>query len=278
MVREDGVGRGLQPLTFCTNRLFGEFAGGDDVSMYKAIPYYTTSKNMSLLISNKCYSRFDFNNDHIIIKVGSKQVKGRLIVGNNPKEILLEYSNISGRMKSLPEWALDGVILGIQGGEETVKHIVDQTLKAGVPVSGIWLQDWCGKRVQKILGRTLQRLWWNWEPDFELYPKWNDFVKEMDEKNICVLSYINTFLSDVEKGGKSTFTENYYSVAKKRGFLVKEPTSKEPLNIVSGPNFTAGLLDVFNPQAFEWMKEILIRHYKSGVKGFMADFGMNYRY
>jgi alpha-glucosidase len=35
MVREDGVGRGLQPLTFFTNRLFGPFAGGDDVSMYK---------------------------------------------------------------------------------------------------------------------------------------------------------------------------------------------------------------------------------------------------
>jgi hypothetical protein len=27
MVREDGVGRGLQPLTFFTNRLFGPYAG-----------------------------------------------------------------------------------------------------------------------------------------------------------------------------------------------------------------------------------------------------------
>jgi alpha-glucosidase (family GH31 glycosyl hydrolase) len=258
--------------------LFGEFAGGDQVSMYKAIPYYTTSKNMALFLSNKCYSRFDFNNDHIKIKICSRHVKGRLIVGNNPKEILLEYSSICGRMKSLPEWALDGVILGIQGGEAVVKKIVDQTLKADVPVSGIWLQDWCGKRIQTMLGRTLKRLWWNWEPDFELYPNWNDFVKEMEEKNINVLSYINTFLADVEKGGKSTFTENYYAVAKKRGFLVQESSSKEPLNIVSGPNFTAGLLDIFNPQAFEWMKEILIKHYKSGIKGFMADFGNNYRF
>jgi alpha-glucosidase (family GH31 glycosyl hydrolase) len=253
-------------LTFFTNRLFGEYAGGDDVSMYKAVPYYTTSKNMALLISNNCYSKFDFNKDHIKIKICSRNVSGRILVGKNPKEILLEYSSICGRMKKIPDWALDGVILGIQGGEAVVKEIVEKSVKADIPVSGIWLQDWCGKRVQTILGRTLKRLWWNWEADTELYPNWDAFVNEMQEKNINVLSYINTFLADVN-------TANYYAEAKSRGFLVQDSQTKGPLKIVSGPNFTAGLLDIFNPNAFEWMKEILIRHFNSGVKGYMADFG-----
>ena len=135
------------------------------------------------------------------------------------------------------------------------------------------LQDWCGKRTQVVLGRTLKRLWWNWEPDTVLYPNWQDFVQTLESRKVNVLSYVNTFLADVDLGGKLDYTNNYYQQAKKHGFLVLDPEKHEPLSINSGPNFRAGLVDLFNPKAFRWLKNILINHYKTGVKGYMADFG-----
>lgn len=132
-----------------TNQLFGTFAGGDDVSSYKPVPYYMSSKSYSLFLEDRCYSKFDFTKpDCVRIKIASPRFSARIISGDHPKELLQEYTQYCGRMAPLPEWASEGVILGIQGGEQKVEEIVERTLSSGVPVSGIWLQDWCGKRTQ----------------------------------------------------------------------------------------------------------------------------------
>lgn len=133
------------------------------------------------------------------------------------------------------------------------------------------LQDWCGKRTQTVLGRTLKRLWWNWESDSELYPNWPAFIEKLGD--IKVLSYVNTFLADVETGGKPTFRRNLYREAEKQGFLVMDQNNRAPLSLNSGPNFKAGLVDIFNPKAFEWLKRILVAELSLGVNGWMADFG-----
>jgi alpha-glucosidase len=161
MVREDGVGRGLQPLSFFTNRLFGPYASGDSTSSYKPVPYFISSRMVSLVLENECYSYFDFTRqDAIEIKVASRNVSGRIINGEDPKQLLQEYTSFCGRMKGLPDFALDGVILGIQGGQEIVQEIVTKAKDAGVAITALWLQDWCGKRNQVVLGRVLKRLWY----------------------------------------------------------------------------------------------------------------------
>ena len=63
-----------------------------------------------------------------------------------------------GRQQPLPEWADQGVILGLQGGADKVLAVVRASQQAEVPVTGVWLQDWMGKR-HTALG---DRLWWNW--------------------------------------------------------------------------------------------------------------------
>lgn len=37
---------------------------------------------------------------------------------------------------------------------------------AGVPLAGLWLQDWCGKRMDSFGSRVL----WNWILDPQRYP------------------------------------------------------------------------------------------------------------
>lgn len=130
-----------------TNQLFGPFAGGDSVSSYKPVPHYISSRKVSLFLENKEYSRFDFSvPDRVVIKVAvgascdakEKGVRGRLTDGHSFKDLVCEYTAYSGRMKPLPDWALDGVILGIQGGESVVETVVNRTLSAKVPVAALW--------------------------------------------------------------------------------------------------------------------------------------------
>ena len=227
----------------------------------------------SLCLETHSYSCFDFRQkDRVEIRIDSTTVKGRIIHGNNPKELIKEYTNYCGRMSILPEWTQNGIILGIQGGEQRVYSLIQESIQYKVPLSGVWLQDWCGSRDQRILGHVLKRLWWNWENDTLLYPNWNEFVHTLTQRNIAVLSYVNPFLMDVEMGEKPTFKRNLYKEAKKKGFLVTN-NSKDIFKLCSGPQIEAGVIDLFNPKAVEWLELEFIHHFKSGIKGYMADFG-----
>ena len=100
----------------------------------------------------------------IYMNLYSKNIplKGRILFGSTPLDLIEEYTSWSGRMISAPEWAMTGgLIAGLQGGTEKVRDYVDKLLDNDVPVVGLWLQDWTGKR-ETSFGR---RLWWNWEVD-----------------------------------------------------------------------------------------------------------------
>jgi alpha-glucosidase (family GH31 glycosyl hydrolase) len=43
-------------------------------------------------------------------------VSGYLFVGDTPKTLVSQLSLISGRMRPLPEWISNGIIVGLQGG------------------------------------------------------------------------------------------------------------------------------------------------------------------
>ena len=45
----------------------------------------------------------------------------------------------------LPDWCLEGMILGVQGGTQTVLDKAFAMLDAGAKISAVWCQDWCGE-------------------------------------------------------------------------------------------------------------------------------------
>jgi alpha-glucosidase (family GH31 glycosyl hydrolase) len=50
----------------------------------------------------------------------------------------------TGRQPTIPDWAHEGAILGIQGGQDKVNSIVEQGLNLSCPIAAVWLQDWVG--------------------------------------------------------------------------------------------------------------------------------------
>ncbi|KAL0260297.1 hypothetical protein SLS55_003983 [Diplodia seriata] len=312
--REGGVGRGAEPVTTYLNSdasISGAFAGGSALTSYTAVAAVVSGLGRWVVLEGSAFSLWDLasGNDTetafvdradawegvgdrsadagrtVGILYEGPEVGGYVggVVGEEGRRSngLLEatgaLTEVTGRQPPLPDWALDGAILGIQGGQDKVEGIVRDARAAGMPLVGVWLQDWSGTRLQAgAYNVSISRLWWNWEPDAELYPTWADWVPHLQEAyGVRTLSYVNTFLANVS-GKTSGYNRSFYAEAKEEGRLVLNATADDgsPWELTSGPGIDAGLLDISNETTVQWFKDLFKQQYYSvPISGAMQDFG-----
>ena len=192
-------------------------------------------------------------------------------------------TRITGRQPPLPSWTHSGAVLGIQGGQTKVETVVQEAASHRLPLAGVWLQDWCGTHLQPgAYNISVSRLWWNWEPDSQLYPTWADWVEHLNSTyGVRTLSYINTFLANVSS--KPTgFKRNFYREAiEQRRFVLNQTVLNQtmgkeeiPWTITSGPGIDAGLLDLSKAETRHWFKDLVKEQiFSAKVSGAMQDFG-----
>ncbi len=264
-IMEQGVGRGSQPFTFLVD--INARAGGKWHTSYAGVPHYMTSKMRSLFLQTSEYSVFDMTQDNEVqISLFANKIQGRIISGNTPLELIEEYTSYSGRMRELPDWIHEGAILGLQGGTEKVTQAYQQMKDKGGPIAALWLQDWVGQR-KTSFGK---QLWWNWELDNERYQNWKGMLKGLNKEGVHVLTYINPFFAQVED--KPNAKRNQFNELLEKGFLVKTQDGKPYL--IENTSFSAGLIDLSNPDARRWVKKVIKEELiNSGASGWMADFG-----
>ena len=266
LIREQGIGRGEQPVTWAVDLKAG--AGGDPYTSYASVPHYITSEARSLFLENYEYSTFDLREeDRAQIGVFSSKMRGQILAGDTPAELIEQYTEYSGRMRPLPEWILSGAVVGLQGGTDRVLRILDELKAFDTPVAAIWLQDWVGQR--KTSFGT--QLWWNWELDRDHYPDWGSLRESLEERNIRLMTYINPFICD-DVAQKKNHRRNLFEEAARNGYLVKNQRGK-PYKITIS-SFSAVLVDLTNPEARTWIKDIIKEELiGNGSSGWMADFG-----
>ncbi|HOH28264.1 MAG TPA: alpha-glucosidase [Candidatus Hydrogenedentes bacterium] len=265
VVQEQGIGRGLQPITFLVNLVAG--AGGSWDASYACVPHYITSKCRSLFLENSEYTVFDLRQgNRVEVKVFSSRLCGRILQGDTPAGLVEEYTACTGRMRPLPDWIHEGAVVGMQGGTEKVRQVLAALKEHDTPIAAFWLQDWVGPRTTSI-GK---QLWWNWELDRDTYPEWNTLREELDADGIRLMTYINPFLADVSE--KPNARRNLFQEAAEKGLLVRDSGGNPCL--IPNTSFSAGLLDLTNPAACVWMKEVIRDQViAEGASGWMADFG-----
>ncbi|GIW43919.1 MAG: alpha-glucosidase [Candidatus Binatia bacterium] len=265
VVSEQGIGRGSQPVTAILDLVAG--AGGNAHTTYAPIPHYITSRLRSFALDNSECSTFDFREpDRVRVEVWSSDLRGHVYAGDTPLDLIAAHTRSSGRMRPLPEWVHRGAIVGMQGGTQRVRFVLQQLRELGTPVAAFWLQDWVGRRTTAFG----QQLWWNWELDQDHYPQWHELVEELRQAGIRVLTYVNPFLVDVAE--KPNHRRNLFREARERGFLVR--TNDGAPYMIQNTTFSAGLLDLTRVEAREWFLQILRENVIAiGASGWMADFG-----
>ena len=160
----------------------------------------------------------------------------------------------------LPEWCLDGMILGVQGGTKTVLEKAFALQDAGAKISAVWCQDWCGEN-RTVMGK---QVWWNWEESKELYPGLREAISKLNARGIRFLAYINPYLVKDSR---------LYEECKEKGFLIRKKDGS--IYHIKSTTFDAGMLDLTDPAVLRYIKETLIRDnmLSLGISGWMADFG-----
>ena len=160
----------------------------------------------------------------------------------------------------LPDWCLDGMILAIQGGTDRVVSKAFNMLDAGAKISAVWSQDWCGEN-RTVMGK---QVWWNYEYDRELYHGLPEAIKRLEGRGVRFLAYINPYLV---KGSR------LYEECAEKGWLIRNRDGS--ICHMKSTTFDAGMLDLTDPEAVRFIKEVLIKKnmLDIGVKGWMADFG-----
>ena len=266
IIREQGIGRGEQPVTWAVDWKAG--AGGDPYTSYACVPHYITGDARSLFLENYEYSSFDLReDDRVQVGVFSSLMRGQILSGDIPAELIEQYTEYSGRMRPLPEWIMSGAVVGLQGGTHKVLDIFEKLEALDTPIAALWLQDWVGQR-ETSFGT---QLWWNWELDRDHYPDWGSMRESLKKRNIRLMTYINPFLCE-DAAQKKNHRRNLFEEAAKNGYLVKNRDG-EPYRITIS-SFSAALVDLTNPEARTWIKEIIKGELiDSGASGWMADFG-----
>lgn len=226
---------------------------------YYAEPTFLSSEKYYFHSESTARAEFDFtDSDFHIIKTDSI-APFYIGFGNDFESVIRDLTLLLGRQPELPDWVYDGAVLGIQGGTEIMLKKTESCLNCNTAVCGVWIQDWEGRRVTAV-GKQLQ---WNWQWDDKLYPDLDKRIKELNSKGIKVLGYINPFLA-VEKP--------LYKEAHEKGYCVKDKEGND--YYVKITTFPAAMLDFTNPNACDWIKNIIKKNMiEFGFSGWMADFG-----
>ncbi|MDT8990492.1 alpha-glucosidase [Curvibacter sp. APW13] len=270
LVSEQGVGRGLQPITFAAD-LTNNGAGGKWHTSYAGVPHFITTAQRGLLLDTHDYVEFDMRRaESTVVELHGTQLSGHFLAGNSPLELVTASTELTGRMRPLPEWVTQGAIIGLQGGTAKVREALAQLQAQKTPLAAFWLQDWVGQRITTF-GK---QLWWNWTVDEKRYPGWDALVADLKKDRISVMTYVNPFLADVEmrRDEQGAGYRNLFAEAQAKGYLVKKADGSPYL--ILNTSFSAGLLDLTNPEAWKWMKDVIKKEVIArGSAGWMADFG-----
>lgn len=95
LISEQGVGRGLQPLTFALN-FFLHGVGADWHTTYVAKPTYMTSHLRSLLLYETRTCLFDLTRSHTVsAELWSTAMAGAVVMGRSPLDIVTAITTVT---------------------------------------------------------------------------------------------------------------------------------------------------------------------------------------
>ena len=255
--REQGVGRNkLTEITRLADANDG--GGGDYHTTFFPQPTIISSRLYWAHLENYEYSELDFRaKDFHEIGVWSNNFSLVLSAADSYRELNRSLTAILGRQPVLPDWAMKGIWLGVQGGTERTLELLNRCREGGMDVSAVWIQDWEGRRITSF-GKRLQ---WDWRWNREMYPDLDKAIAA--DANTRWMGYINPYLVE----GGVLFNE-----AQSHGYFVKKQNGEDYL--FDFGEYDCGVVDLTMPAAYEWYKNVIKTNLIGlGFRGWMADFG-----
>lgn len=231
-----------------------------DIGTYAPMPVFMTDHGRLISFETSADGYSSFADPCYLFVFDACPKKMGLFIGESYRDLQKVIAGHVPNRMNLPDWCFDGMILGVQGGTETVLSKAFAMQDAGAKVNAVWCQDWSGEN-RTVMGK---QVFWNWEADETLYPNLKEAVQKLNARGIRFLGYINPYLVE---GGR------LYNECKEKNYLIRRENGE--VYHIRSTTFDAGMLDLTNPEVVRFIKETLIRDHmlSLGFSGWMADFG-----
>lgn len=230
------------------------------IGSYAPMPIFVTDSGRRIAFDTEADGKAHFGDKGYVFSFDSCPHALTLLCAGSYRELALLAAQSIQNRQYIPAWCFDGMILGVQGGTRTVLEKAFAMLDAGAKVSAVWSQDWSGEN-RTIMGK---QVWWNWEVDEKLYPGLKDAIEKLNARGVRFLAYINPYLVKDSR---------LYKHCAEQGYLIRRTDGS--IYHIKSTTFDAGMLDLTNPEAVRFTKDVLIKRnmLDLGVSGWMADFG-----
>jgi alpha-glucosidase len=256
---EPGVGRDkTTEITFKAD-VTGK-SGGDFFWTNYPQPTALTSRRLAFHLDTTAWSAFDLRHEAFHeIEVWHTPPRLELWAEDSLAGLVTAMADRFGRQPRLPDWVMQGAIIGLKQGEESFARL-ERYLAAGVPVTGLWCEDWAGVRQTSFV----TRLFWNWQANDARYPRLGERIAELSDRGIRFLAYVSPYLCN----DGALFPE-----AEAGGHFGR--TASGETYLVDFGEFFCGVLDFTRAETREWFADRVIGRemLDIGVRGFMCDFG-----
>jgi oligosaccharide 4-alpha-D-glucosyltransferase len=242
----------------CYNQPNYGYGMGADFLNY-SIPHLYSSNQYMLLIDNPAKAYFDIGKteeDVLDFSSLGGNMAYYFINGNNFEELISEYTLLTGRQPLPPLWALGH--LQSRFGYKTrsqADSILNLALEAGYPVDAIILDIfWFGEEIED--GKMGQLDW-----DAENWPDPEGMIGNWREKGVKTITISEPFFTRKSKN---------FDYLADNDLLARDSVG----NTLTISNFyfgDAGLLDIFKPEAQDWIWAQYVKQKKQGVEGWWID-------
>lgn len=230
------------------------------VDLNYMIPLVVSSKDYMLFFDNPQKGYIDIDNQ-INNVLDFSTIGGTMryfvIVGENKRSILSQYSQLTGYQPLLPIWAYGNLMsrMAYRTQDET-DSIANLMLKEDFPVDAVIIDFyWFGDSIKGHLGRL------DWYK-----PSWQNpdkMIADFKEKGIKTILISEPYIID---------TMSNHQVASKLGLFVKDSAGNDYID----KYFYFGngsLIDIFKPEAAEWLWQQYKKQFDQGIAGLWGDLG-----
>jgi len=220
---------------------------------YKPVPFLLSSAGYGVFINTASRVLFDARGDRCLTVC-----RGPLdmwIVNGTPKEIITEYTDLTGRPPLIPKWAL-GLWISrcMYPSRKYIEQVVDAMREEEIPCDVVSLDPlWMKYRLFCL------RDCMNFEWDEKRFPNPAEMIEQFAEKGIKICLWINPYIP---------LLLPIFREAKSKGYLVTR--RGRPTLTKDGPS---AVVDFSNDEAVNWYKGKTAALLKQGVKALKTDYG-----
>ncbi len=226
---------------------------------YKDVPFYMTNKGYGIFVDSSDNVSFEVASEkveYVGFSVPGERITYYFFYGPTPKDILKEYTYLTGRPALPPAWSF-GLWLSTSFttnyDEATTSSFIDGMFERDIPMKVFHFDCFWMRAFH----------WCDFEWDKECFPDIRGTLKRYHDKGLKICVWINPYIAQ----GNAFFKE-----AVENGYLLQRADGKGTWQT---DNWQAGmgLVDFTNPAAVKWYTDKLRTLLDDGVDCFKTDFG-----